>query len=155
MNMQDLQELMRPQNILDQNGKVISVCPPILPTKFKSTRNLKPSDYPFSLASKLATAKARELGVSTSKNVPEKVGILSRDKYEPGDMISTDQYVVKTPGRLVKGYGREALHNCFHGGTIYQDASANLVRVQNQVSLGAGETVLGKSAFEDWIWNGI
>jgi len=28
-----------------------------------------------------------------------------------------------------------------------------LVRVQNQVSLGAGETVLGKSAFEDWIWN--
>jgi len=28
-----------------------------------------------------------------------------------------------------------------------------LVRVQNQVSLRAGETVMGKAAFEDWIWN--
>ena len=25
--------------------------------------------------------------------------------------------------------------------------------MQPQVSLGAGETVLGKGAFEDWIWN--
>ena len=25
--------------------------------------------------------------------------------------------------------------------------------MKNQVSLGAGETVLGKAYFEDWIWN--
>ena len=25
--------------------------------------------------------------------------------------------------------------------------------MQNQVSLGAGETIIGKAAFEDWIWN--
>ena len=27
------------------------------------------------------------------------------------------------------------------------------MRVQPQVSNGAGETVIGKSSFEDWIWN--
>ena len=60
---------------------------------------------------------------------------------------------MKTPGRLEKGYGREALHNYYHGGTIFQDAASNLVRVQHQVSLGTGKTVMGKAAFEDWIWN--
>ena len=58
-----------------------------------------------------------------------------------------------TPGRLLKGYGCEAPHNCYHGGTIFQDAASNLVRVQNQISLNAGETVLGKHQFEEWIWN--
>ena len=73
--------------------------------------------------------------------------------YEPDDRISTDQFVIKTPGRLIKGYGRDAAHNCFHGGTIFQGAASNLVRVQPQVSNGAGETVVGRSSFEDWIWN--
>ena len=59
--------------------------------------------------------------------------------------------MVRTPGRLLKGYGREPAHNCFSGGTIFQDAASNLVRVQPQVLLGAGETVLGKGAFEEWI----
>jgi len=63
-------------------------------------------------------------------------------KYKPGDMISMDQCVVKTTGRLVKIYGGEALHNYFHRGKRYQDTSSNLVWVQNQVSLGAGEIVL-------------
>ena len=116
----------------------------MIPTKFKSTKNLKPSEFPLCQACKLATAKAKSAGVKTSKPVASQQHVLSRDKYEPGDMISTDQYTVKTPGRLFKGYGREAQHNSFHGGTIYQDAASNLVRCQNQVSMGAGETVQGK-----------
>jgi hypothetical protein len=80
--------------------------------------------------------------VVTSKPIASKEGALSRD-----------QFVVKTAGRLFRGYGREAAHNCFHGGTIFQDTASNLVRVQPQVSQGAGETVIGKSSFEDWIWN--
>ena len=73
--------------------------------------------------------------------------------YEPGDSIATDQFVVKTPRHLIKGYGRDAAHNCFHDGTHFQDAVSNLVRVQPQVSNYAGETVVSKSSFEDWIWN--
>ena len=132
--MQDLQELMKPHQIKDQSGRVVATKPVVIPTKYKSTARLKPADYPICIACKLTTAKARSDGVKTSKPIPSKTGILSRDKYEPGDMISTDQYVVKTPGRLLTGYGREALHNCFQGGTIYQDAASMLVRVQNQVS---------------------
>ena len=58
-----------------------------------------------------------------------------------------------TPGRLLTGYGREPPHKTYHGGTIFQDAASNLVRVQNQVSLNAAETVVGKANFEEWIWN--
>jgi len=61
------------------------------------------------------------------KPVPAKTGILSHDNYQPGDLVPSDQYVVKTPGRLQKVYGREALNNCYHGGTIFQDAASNLV----------------------------
>ena len=51
---------------------------------------------------KLATAKARSSDVMTQKPVASKEGALSWDMYEPGDSISTDQFVVKTPGRLIK-----------------------------------------------------
>ena len=153
LNMQDLQELMRERVIRDQSGRVVARRAPVIKCKYASTKNLKPERYPFSLADKLATAKRRSTGVTTSKPVPSKEGALSRDQYEPGDSIATDQFVVKTPGRLKTGYGRESLHNCYSGGTIFQDAASNLVRVQPQISLGAGETVLGKASFEEWIWN--
>ena len=66
--------------------------------------------------------------------------------------MSTDQFIVKTPGRLPSGYGRERPQRRFHGGTIYNDAATGLIHVENQVSLGANETVLGKSRFEQWLW---
>ena len=73
-----------------------------------------------------------------------KEGLLSRYKYEVGDFVSTDQLVVRTPGRVPNVYGRERRENRFHGGTIYNDAASGLIWVENQVSLGANETVLGK-----------
>ena len=151
--MQDLQQLMRPQVIRDQAGHVVSRISPVLPTKYKSTKNLKPADFPVCLACKLATARLRSTKVKTSKPVKAKQGILTRDKYKPGDRISCDQYVVKTPGRLIAGFGRESLDKCYNGGTIYQDSALNLVHVQNQILLASGETVPGKAAFEEWIWN--
>ena len=89
--------------------------------------------------------------MKTSETIVGKDGILSRNKYEPGDIISTNQYVVEMPGCLVKDYGRELLLNSFCGGTIYQDAASNIVRVNNQVSHGVGEMVMGKTAFKEWI----
>eukprot|EP00957_Ditylum_brightwellii_P040099 3034853-Ditylum_brightwellii.AAC.1 len=76
--------------------------------------------------------------------VVEKQGALSRDRYEPGDFVSTDQYVVRTPGRLPSGYGREAAEKRFHGGTIFRDAATGIIWIENQVSLGANETVMAK-----------
>ena len=81
LNMQDLQQLMKPQHIRDQAGVLVTTRPPVIPTTFKPTANLKPTDYPMNLASKLAAAKAKSSAVSTVKPVPAKTGILSHDKY--------------------------------------------------------------------------
>ena len=99
LNMRDLQQLMRPQIFRDEAGKEVSRLDPVIPTDYNSTKNSKPDQFPVCLACKLATAKSRNTGEKTSKPVKAKEGILSRDKYEPGDKISSDQYVVMTPGR--------------------------------------------------------
>ena len=65
-----------------------------------------------------------------------------------GDFVSTDQFVCRTPGRLPTGYGREGSNSCYQGGTIYNDAASVLIWVENQVSLGASETIYGQGAFQ-------
>jgi hypothetical protein len=87
--------------------------------------------------------------VMTQKSVARNEGALAWDKHEPGDIMSIEQFIAKTPGRLIKGYGRDAAHTCFNEGTLFQDSASNKARVQPQVSLGAGEIVVGKSSFED------
>ncbi len=69
------------------------------------------------------------------------------------DFVSTDQFVCRTPGRLPSGYGHESRNGRFHGGTIYNDAASRLIWVENQVSLGASETIMGKERFEKWLYN--
>ena len=63
-----------------------------------------------------------------------------------------DQYVVNTPGRLPTRYGREGINNRYHGGTIFNDAATGGIWVENQVSLGAGETITSKKKFEQWLF---
>ena len=96
--MRDLQKLMRPRVIQDQAGNEVEKLPPVIPTQYKSTKNLKPDQYPVCAACKLATARAKSPEEKTSKPVKQKEGILSRDKYKPGDLISSDQFMVMTPG---------------------------------------------------------
>ena len=56
--------------------------------------------------------------------------------------MSTDQFVCRTPGQLPIGYGCEGRNCRFNGGTIYNDAASGLIWVENQVSLGASETIM-------------
>ena len=70
----------------------------------------------------------------------------------PGDFVSMDQFVVKTPGRLPTGYGREGVTNRYTGGTIFNDDGSGAIWVENQCSLGAGETLMGKQCFEQWLF---
>ena len=93
----------------------------------------------------------RSPGIAKKKAVPKKKEILSRDKYEVGGFMSTNQFVVKTPGRLPSEFGRERHNNRFHVGTIYNDAASGLIWVENQVSLGANKTIVGKAWFEQWL----
>ncbi len=58
------------------------------------------------------------------------------DAYEAGNFVSADQYVVNTPGQLLSGYGREAPHNQFHGGTLFHDAATGLMlRIKSLLEL--------------------
>ena len=63
------------------------------------------------MSCQLTQARKRSPVVKQQKAIVEKEGILARDKYEPGDFVSTDQFVCSTPGRLEGGYGREAKDN--------------------------------------------
>jgi hypothetical protein len=54
---------------------------------------------------------------------------------------------------LPTGYGRESKDPCFQGGTIYNDSASGLIWVENQVSLGANKTVMGKARFKQWLWD--
>ncbi len=80
--------------------------------------------------------------------IPENEGALSYNRYEVGDLASTDQFISKTPCWLPEGYGHESKEWCFQEGTIYNDAALGLIWVENQVSLGANKMVMGKDGFE-------
>ncbi len=88
-----------------------------------------------------------------SKALPESKGALSCNKFEVGNFVSTDQFICRTPGQLPEGYGRDSVDQCFQGVTIYNDAASGLIWVENQVSLSANETVIGKAYFEQWLWD--
>jgi hypothetical protein len=54
-------------------------------------------------------------------------GAITRDQYNVGDFISTDQLICKMPRRLPTGYGRESQDHRYQGGTIFDDAASGLI----------------------------
>eukprot|EP00804_Cyclotella_cryptica_P022545 CCRYP_009449-RA/>CCRYP_009449-RA protein AED:0.37 eAED:-0.02 QI:0/0/0/1/0/0/2/0/345 len=139
---------MREHKAVDDTGRE-TILPPVIPPKFASTPNCP---IPKRHSCELARQKRRSPQVKKSTTIPEKEAVLSRDRYEGGDFVSADQFVVNTPGRLLSGFGREDDRYRFHGGTIFKDAATGIIWVECQVSLGAGKTVLSKARFEEWLW---
>jgi len=148
VSMRRVQELMRPQRYEEPSGARGVLDPVIIPR----IPTASSCPIPVCESSELARAKQRNPKVVKSRAIAERQGCISADKYLPGDFVSIDQYVVRTPGRLPNGYGRERDCNKFHGGTIFRDAASKVIRAENQVSLGAGETVTAKLRFEEWLW---
>jgi hypothetical protein len=142
-----VQELMRGHQSKDTNGKHTWM-PAVITPKFPSATNCA---LPKCISCELARAKKRNPKVVRQEALKEREAILAWDKYQAGDFVSMDQFVVKTPGRLLEGYGREGEANRYHGGTIFNDAATGIIWVENQVSLGAGETLMAKEVFENWL----
>ena len=140
-----VQELMRAIPMEERDGKK-SMSSPVLPP-YKSSSSCP---VPLDQTALLAKAKRRTPKVSRRHDFEEKEGILSREHLTPGDSVAVDQYVVKTPGRTPTGFGNSTTR--FNGGTIFRDSASKAIFVENQVTLGAGETVLSKSKFEQWLW---
>ena len=100
----------------------------------------------------ISSAKQRNPKIVDHKT-PKYEGAVSKDGiYQPGEFVSTDQYVVKTSGCLPTGYGRESESNSFYGGTNFRDTVSKYLFVKKQVSLGSGETIQAKNEFETWLW---
>jgi hypothetical protein len=148
ISMGRVQELMRGHQAKEPNGNHVWMDPVIKP-KFPSASNCK---IPMCQTCELARAKKRNPKVVKQKSVKEKEAILSWDKYEAGDFVSMDHYIVSTPGRLLDGYGREGANNRYHGGTIFNDAATGIIWAESQVSLSASETLLSKARFEQFLF---
>ena len=140
--------MIKPQQIEEPNGYK-SVMAPVISPKLPTAATCAITTCESCL---LGRSKKRSAGANKRQPLLDKEGLLSRDKYEVGDFVSTEQFFVRTTGRLSNGYVREQRYNRFHGDTIYNDAASGLICVENQVPLGANETVLGKLIFEEWLW---
>ncbi|KAL7459520.1 hypothetical protein ACHAWC_011291, partial [Mediolabrus comicus] len=148
ISMKDIQILLKPRTLYDDDGIVISNEPPVLKSEYKSTATC---EIPVCMTCKLANQRRRSTETSVIRALPDKVGSLSRGADAPGKLIHTDQMVVSTPGRLLKGYGREGPSGSIHGATSYSDAYSRYKSFQLQVSLNANETIDGKTTFENEI----
>ena len=64
--------------------------------------------------------------------------------------MAVDRFVVLVPGtgRLSNTAGKEAISNCFTGGTIFVDLVMGFTFIKIQVSLRAEETLAAKEDFE-------
>lgn len=80
--------------------------------------------------------------------VPSKIGNLKKNSLQPGAVISTDQFESSVKGRLPHTYGKEHDRERYTGGTLFVDEASEFMFVKNQVSLGATETIAGKTEFE-------
>ncbi len=141
---------MQPIKAYESSG-ICHEMPPVITPIFKSTPNLKTP--PLCQSCQLACSKCHVPKVNQPTKAQQDLeGVLSWDAYEAGNFVSADQYVVNTPGRLVSGYGWEAPHKKFHGWTLFHDAATGLIWAESQFSCGAGETLMAKEHFEQWLW---
>jgi hypothetical protein len=124
--------------------------PAIITPKLVSARNCI---VPPCQSCLLAQARKCTPNVSRTHLLDNREEAITRDQYNVGDFVSTDQVICKTPGCLPTGFGRESQDRCFQGGTMYNDAASGLIWVENQVSLSANETVMGKARFEQWLYD--
>ena len=83
---------------------------------------------------------------STSSRTRE--GALKTNKLEPGQLVFSDQYESRVPGKVFGRRGAAITKNQYCGGTLFCDAASKRISVHHQISLGAHETVMSKQQFE-------
>ena len=120
VSMTRIQQMMVEHEAVDMNNESV-IMPQVIKPRYRTTSSCP---IPLCAACELARAKKQSPKVIRQEAIAEKEGILSANEYMPGDFVSMDQFVVKTPERLPTGYGKGVRSNCYHGGTIFNDALA-------------------------------
>ena len=144
VDMNRIKTLMHPSKPIDSLKSREDLSPPVV----IETKNLKTHlcDVPKCQACIFAKMTKKKTGASHVQG--DRFMALSRNHLQPGDAVSVDQYIVSQRGRLLHTFGREAPGSSYSGGTIYVDHASGKVFLRHQISLRAGETLLGKRAFE-------
>jgi hypothetical protein len=75
-------------------------------------------------------------------------GILKQEKLEPGDLVFTDQYESRVPGRVFGNRGSKITSQTYCGGMIFCNAATDKIWISHQVSLNAAETITSKMKIE-------
>ncbi len=139
---------MRERHYEEPNGNK-TILPAIIKPKLALPKNCIVPPCHLCL---FAQAKKPTLNVLWIQLLDDCKGAITRDQYNVGNFVSTDQFICKTPGRLPTGYGWESQDCPFQSGTIFNDAASGLIWVKNQVSLGVNDTIMGKACFEQWLY---
>ena len=101
ISVQHIQELMQVMEVEEPDGKT-SVLDRVICPCICAAANCP---IPLCQSYQMSHAKQHQPNVKKSKAVSNGVGALVRDKYETGDFVSLDQFVVKTPGCMPTGFG--------------------------------------------------
>jgi hypothetical protein len=103
---------------------------------------------PLCAACQLAKQTRQGAGVRTTVPVPETLDGLTRNKLEPGQSVSIDQYMSAAHGRVAHTKGKEAKSKKYTGGTLFIDHATQYIHCRHQVSLRVGEPLKVKNDFE-------
>ena len=81
----------------------------------------------------------------------ERIDTLKRDDLLPGQTVSVDHFITRTPGRLIAGNGKQKdSGDMYSGGCIFVDHSSGFIHVELQCHLNSHETLNAKIAFESF-----
>ena len=107
----------------------------------KSVANCKRKKYAFCEFGKghCLTDKLK-----TAKNNPMKYQVLKKDHILPGKMVSEDQYIPRSLGRLYHTKGKSDQSDMLSGGCVSIDHASGCMRIKHQLTINYTENVKEK-----------
>ena len=84
----------------------------------------------------------------THHSTKDSPGSLSKEKLNPGELVFSDQYESRLPGRAFTSKGLASSSLKYAGGTLFIDAASGFIHVSHQVGKTAAETIEAKTNFE-------
>jgi hypothetical protein len=139
VNMTSIQRLMHPSKVLDnQDSEVDLKHPKVLATKQPRTHSC---DHPKCASCILGKMERMPKSTTHSKGSDDRHSLKGNDLL-PGARVSLDQYVLSIKGRSLRNSSINSQK--YNGGTIFVDHASGRIFNHHQVSLRAGETLVGK-----------
>ena len=86
--------------------------------------------------------------VNTTKKNPMNEHELKKDHLLQGQMVSADQYISRSPGRIYHTKGKSDISDMFSVGCVFIDHASGYVSIKHQVAINATETVKAKLTFD-------